>query len=367
MQNESVALYCKENGSDKVYQLALEQSNGGFVVNFAYGRRGSSLQTGTKTQAPVEFGKAKKIYDKLITEKTAKGYAVGENGAAYQSAQNGDKKDSGIRCQLLNPIEESEVSHYIADTAFWAQEKKNGERRLVRKVGDTVEGINKKGLLVDLPKAVVTSVLAITGDFVMDGEQIGEKVYVFDLLSIGGNDLKGESFAVRYLNLESLLRISKRNAVLLVPAATDAKEKTTLYALLQKEEKEGIVFKDSNAPYKSGRPNSGGTQVKFKFYDTLSAVVKKVNDKRSVAVVLLNDSGEFVDAGNVAVPPNAEIPAEGSVVEIRYLYALRESGILQQPTLLVNPTTRKAVRDDVSKEECKTAQLKYFVPEEDAA
>ena len=83
MTRESVTLYFRSGSSDKTYQAAIEEKNGGFVVNFAYGRRGATLQTGAKTAAPVPFEKAKKIYDKLIAEKTGKGYTPGPDGTPY--------------------------------------------------------------------------------------------------------------------------------------------------------------------------------------------------------------------------------------------------------------------------------------------
>ena len=68
---ESVTLYYREGSSDKVYQCAIEPSGDLFVVNFAYGRRGATLQTGTKTSSPVDYEMAKGIYDKVVGEKTA--------------------------------------------------------------------------------------------------------------------------------------------------------------------------------------------------------------------------------------------------------------------------------------------------------
>ena len=66
---ESVTLYFREGSSDKVYQISLEPAGDGYVVNFAYGRRGSTLSTGTKTHHPVPFDEAKSIYDRLVREK----------------------------------------------------------------------------------------------------------------------------------------------------------------------------------------------------------------------------------------------------------------------------------------------------------
>ncbi len=45
-----------------------------YVVNFQYGRCGSVLKRGTKTEAPVSLEEAESIYDSVVKEKTAKGY-----------------------------------------------------------------------------------------------------------------------------------------------------------------------------------------------------------------------------------------------------------------------------------------------------
>jgi bifunctional non-homologous end joining protein LigD len=83
-QNPSTTLYYKDGNSDKVYSVAVVPSGNGFVVNFAFGRRGTTLQTGTKTASAGDFDAAQKIYDKLIREKTAKGYTPGEDGTPYR-------------------------------------------------------------------------------------------------------------------------------------------------------------------------------------------------------------------------------------------------------------------------------------------
>jgi len=50
---QSISLYYREGGSDKVYHVQLREVGGGYVVNFQYGRRRSTLQTGNKTSTPV--------------------------------------------------------------------------------------------------------------------------------------------------------------------------------------------------------------------------------------------------------------------------------------------------------------------------
>ncbi len=77
LQAEHITLYYREGSSDKVYQATLEPVGELFAVNFAFGRRGSTLNTGTKTLSPVDYETAKRIYDKLVREKMAKGYTQG--------------------------------------------------------------------------------------------------------------------------------------------------------------------------------------------------------------------------------------------------------------------------------------------------
>src|ERR1041384_8228598 len=121
-ENNQISLYYKEGSSDKIYQVQIEEKDAGFVVNFAYGRRGSTLNTGTKTSSPVPYDQAKRIFDKLVKEKQAKGYTVGENGTPYQHT-NKEQQVSGLHPQLLNPIEEQDVRSYITHPEYWAQEK----------------------------------------------------------------------------------------------------------------------------------------------------------------------------------------------------------------------------------------------------
>ena len=111
------------------------------------------------------------------------------------------------------------------------------------------------------------------------------------------------------------------------------------------------MFKRLDAPYIPGKPNQGGPQLKFKFVATLSTVVAKINARRSVEVSLFQGRS-LVSCGNVTIPANHEIPLVGAVVEVRYLYAYKESLALYQP-LYLGP------RDDVAPGECLVSQLKF--------
>ena len=347
---ERVALYYREGSSDKVYQAAIEPAGNRFVVNFAYGRRGATLTTGTKTSSPVDYPAAKKIYAKLVGEKKAKGYTEGANGTPYQHA---DKQASGILPQLLNPVEEAEVELLLRDDNYCAQEKFDGRHLLVRKQDDDIEGINKNGFVVGLPQTVANELRSVAGSFIPDGESIGDDYHAFDLLEYNGENLRVLPYRIRLARLIDLLLLTRSDFkhVRLVATAFSTRQKTELYQRLRCENREGIVFKRLDAPYVPGRPNSGGPQLKFKFVATLSAVVTKINVQRSVELGLFNGRS-LVSCGNVTIPANHEIPTVGTVVDARYLYAAKESGVLYQPVYL-------GPRDDVDPGECLVSQLKF--------
>jgi len=72
---EQRKLFFIEGKSDKVYEIDLcELSPTEYLVNFRYGRRGSTLKEGTKTPAAVSREKAEAIFSDLENEKRKKGY-----------------------------------------------------------------------------------------------------------------------------------------------------------------------------------------------------------------------------------------------------------------------------------------------------
>lgn len=358
MNKESISLFFSEGSSDKEYHAQIVPQGDGFVVNFQYGRRGSSLQSGTKTAVPVPYDKAKKVYDKLVQEKTSKGYTTGETGAAFQSSDK-EARVSGFLPQLLNPIEESETSRFLRDRSYCAQQKMDGERRMVRKSGETVTGVNRKGLVVPLPMTLVEVILSPNRpwfqlDFLLDGELIGDTFYVFDTLEYAGNNIKSRPYRERFAVTSSLVEILGHEQIILVRHAhADAPEdKQAMFNEVKAANLEGVVFKDVNAAYSAGRPASGGSQLKYKFVESCSCIVEKVNDgKRSVALSLLDKDGKAVSVGSVTIPANYDVPNAGAIVEVRYLYAYL-GGSLFQPVY-------RGERNDIDAAACAVDQLKY--------
>jgi bifunctional non-homologous end joining protein LigD len=350
---QSASLHFREGNSDKEYHAAIEPEGEGYIVTFSYGRRGTTLTTGTKTTHAVSIHEATKIFDKLIASKLAKGYqyssaSVGQEKPYQQSVDDG--RDSGIRCQLLNAVDESELSRLLNNTTHCLQEKHDGRRLMVRKQGDTITGINRRGLIVAIPDAIREAVEHIPFDVLIDGEAVGETLHAFDLLEVKGVCLRKRRYIDRFTSLMMIIPPG-HDTLRWVCTSVDPNDKMETYEELRSTNREGVVFKDMDARYNPGRPNSGGPQLKFKFVESASFVVTGINTKRSVTLGLY-DGEKLVNAGNVSIPPNHAIPHVGNVVEARYLYAYRESGSIYQPVYLGR-------RDDILPTDCVIEQLKY--------
>jgi bifunctional non-homologous end joining protein LigD len=356
-QSKSITLYFHEGSSDKVYQAGIEPKGAGFVVNFAFGRRGTTLQTGTKTAKPVDYEAAVKVYDKLVREKMAKGYTPGEDGTPYQGTPR-EASATGIFPQLLNAIDEEQAMQLAADDDWWMQEKFDGKRILIHKDGDQVTGINRKGLAVALPQSIAQQARAISGQqWLMDGEAVGDAYFAFDLLEQAGTDLRNEPYSRRLDALSDIVAPGSKDAIRVRGTATSTSQKREMMAALRRIKAEGVVFKRHAAPFTPGRPASGGDQLKLKFTATASCIVAKVNGtKRSVALALL-DGRKQVAVGSVTIPANQQIPKAGDVLEVRYLYAFA-GGSLFQPVCL-------GQRDDLEASACTLGQLKYKAAGED--
>ena len=223
------------------------------------------------------------------------------------------------------------------------QEKFDGRRALIRLLDGEVAGINRSGLVVALPEAIAQAVAgAGVTSLLLDGELLGDGFVAFDLLELDGTNLRERTYELRLALLTSLSGLFGAD-IRLVETAITAKDKRKLCNSLLADGREGLVFKDINALYVAGRPASGGSQRKYKFYATASVGL------------CLYSNNKLVAAGNVTIPPNAAVPHSGAVVEIRYLYAFPESGVVYQPVFLQE-------RDDILPEVCVVGQLKFKTP-----
>ena len=351
-QLPSAKLFFKEGSSDKVYEAVVEAVEGGYLVNFAFGRRGAKLQTGTKTTTPVDLKEATLIFEKLIKEKTNKGYTPDEEGTPFISSKD-ESKVSGYLPQLLNAIEKDEVDYYLKDDQWLSQEKHDGQRILMEVKDGNARAINRRGLYVEADQAISREALILSQGHpvVLDGEMVGGTYFVFDIL-IDDQDLRSLPYFQRYARLQKLFGTVSEDlrSLRLVDSAYTTAQKESMLEELIKKNAEGIVLK-RNAPYQAGRPNTYGDQLKYKFNVSASVFVTGINTQRSVSIAVLK-ADQVIPVGNVTILPNMTMPVLDDVLEVKYLYAMKETNALFQPVCL-------GLRKDISKDECTIDQLKY--------
>lgn len=351
--SRSSFLYFTGQGSDKVYQVHLRPKDDGWVVDYGNGRRGGTLSTGTKTSSPVAYEAALKIYDKVVKEKTSKGYTPDQSGALYTSTDLAGRM-SGELPQLPTLILEEQAARYFDDPGWGLQEKADGENRILLIEGGAVRGTNRRGLFVDIPQAWVGAAGAQAGRTVIAGEHVGDAFMAFDLLELHGQDLRDAPFIERFGHLGKVAGTVPWMTVLELELSAEGKRRRA--AELLASHREGYVLKALDAPFSAGRSS---TSLKFKFNQSATCEVIRVNAQRSVAVGLRDEAGAMVDLGNVTVPPNEALPAVGALVEVRYLYRYA-GGKFEQPVYKgqrPDMTTADAVLSQVTRIKDRSAAL----------
>jgi bifunctional non-homologous end joining protein LigD len=360
--NESISLRFKQGSADKVYNVALVERDEGFVVNFAYGRYGKSLKHGTKTAEPIPYDRAKLAYDKLVKSKTAKGYTPEGSGEPFTAPQI-DEERTDLYPQLLNEVTRKDLVDVIrrfGGHVAW-QFKWDGERRIVKLTDDEVFGTNRRALKVPLDPKIQEDVEALReyypGGFIIDCEDMGDRLVIFDILSVSGYDVTHDPFSqrVQYLReMEGYLYDAELDHLEIdIPrwcSHPEDLERNIDFA--ESEGHEGVVLRDVRAGYARGKPNSWGPCLKIKFWESITCKVRSLHDtKRSCRLSLMNEHGLFVDVGNCTVPTNYEMPSPGDLVEVKYMYAYRD-GSIYQPQY-------KGVRTDLEPSAATMSQLKY--------
>src|SRR5208337_3962964 len=279
---DATSLYYKEGTHDKEYHLSiLGDEEKGFQVQYRFGKRGAKLAVKFKNPVPVDFAAANVFYDGTPTEKLKGGYTYGQSGTPYEGTE-GQGKVSGLRPMLLGEIDEEQALKLINDDDWVLQEKKNGVRQMVKKSKKSLEGINKKGLITSLPTTTADDIRAACGeaDAVLDGELVGEVLWLFDLLSMGIHAFADKPYRARLDGIQEWLFYDTADFKYfkMVPTAVGKSSKKALFAALKKENAEGVVFKRLDAPYQAGRSDAA---QKYKFYATATVRVRCLNNKNS--------------------------------------------------------------------------------------
>ena len=344
--NESITLFSTLNGADKEYRIQLTAKDDGFILTGYNGRRGGTMTPQPKIAVPVPYAEAKADYDALLKKQLKKGYQPGNAGANY-TAPIEQGIPTGVSLHLLTQAPESDVDRFINDDAWCAQQKWDGERRpLIRR--DTVFGGNKNCFRVALTVDLAKALSALPYATVLDSEQVGDRVYVFDAIEASGQCLRDIPLINRLEIMKRLVgKLGAQACVLAVETAIGTKAKRALYERLKATRQEGIVFKKLVSGYRSGYNDD---QIKMPFFESCTVqVVAHHKTKRSISVQGFDKDGLPDPLGWITVPSNYPMPPVGALVDTEYLYRVKA---------LVR-TIYRGIRTDQTLASCSTVNLKY--------
>lgn len=351
----SAFLYSDHNGANKVYNAFLVEVEGGFMVTYQNGAKGSTLTAGKKTKAPVDLAAAQKVFEKLVKEKkngSSHYRDIDANPDAYVAPVDG-KVPTGLNLMFPSAIkEEADVETYLKSPLYVMQEKFDGEHFAnTDKDGDLV-GSNKLGFERGVPNDL-KSALEASLDSHLNGELIGSKLYVFDILQFNGKDMLSTRYDDRILSMEKAVAQIANPLVVAVQTYRTEQEKREAFAAIKARGGEGVIFKRIDASYVPGK---GKETLKYKFTESATLVVLSITQgKASVRVAGYDAKGTLVPMGNVTIPSNHAMPAVDSIVEVEYLYAYSGTHKLAQPVY-------KGLRNDQDLSSCVLSQLKYKTP-----
>jgi bifunctional non-homologous end joining protein LigD len=362
---KSIELFFQEGTSDKVYHAQIVEDGGAYTVHCQWGRRGLSLQQGSKA-VRVPLAKAQQKFDSLVREKTNKGYqqitsdvqpaaVAPPEGQGSGSKVTGKRAKVGIAAQLQQPIDDdSELARFLANDDVIAQQKLDGQRVLVHmQDGAELLVTNRDGQKTQVDMRHFAGLEYLPQGTILDGELLDDAYWAFDVLSFAGDDVRDRGYLERWEVLDDEVEPALTGDVRILPVAVGRKAKQKLHDKLRAASAEGLIFKEREAPYTSGR---SAAQRKYKFLKSADVVI--LENAGNAYLMAVYDGKKLFEVGKVfAGTTNASRKSldaalargERPVCEVRYLYATDDHQLYQP--VFVNARTDKAAK------ECMRAQL----------
>jgi len=359
---DQTLMFCPTNAGGKEYLAQLvDNCDGTYTAQASFGPKGNLRSVAIQARS-VSFEVAEIAYKKVIKSKQngSSIYTIMSQTTPTESLIASPVKEVTARyaAQLLNSIDgEDEALSLYATGRFVMQQKMDGDRMSILLKNKQITTYNRKGQERGCPEVLKQALTSIEldGELFIDGEIVGDVFYAFDLLYCGNASCASLGYKKRFDLLKDMAfaygLCSKNFKIVLSTFPSQLFLGKAFLTNIKNFNGEGIVLKELDAPYMSGRPNSGGSQLKYKFMESSTCIVTQVNNQRSVGLALLGQLGVELSVGNVSVPANQQIPKVGDLVEVRYLYKFEGNGSLFQPVLL-------GIREDLDRSDCTLVQVR---------
>jgi len=177
-------------GSDKVYRVSMHRTDGGFLVNGANGKRGSTLKTRPQTDSPVCLEKAEALYAKLVNEKKHHRdtpYVEGPDMGDYDPSPTDPGGTAAVAVdaivteaiapQLLTSVEDhEEAARLIGDDGMAVQKKHDGKRIVLVAERSGIFPYNRTKSVCGVAPNLIEEAKKLRekiGNFIFDGESVG--------------------------------------------------------------------------------------------------------------------------------------------------------------------------------------------------
>lgn len=258
----------------------------------------------------------------------------------------------------------NDVEQFINDPKYFFQQKVDGIRgQLVIEPGKKPWFRNRSGdqLVNASANAVADPILAKLGStlpaggpsYVIDGELLDGKWYVFDMAVIGSEKFPWEQRMAIAEEWVKQLRAAGITNVEALPTARTANEKAKLWEAIQTGGGEGVMMKRRDSPYNFGGRVSH--TLKAKVRSTADVVVMAKGEKgKESATVGVYVGGKLTRVANVSLigKEKTEPVNVGDVIEVAYLWANPSNNNLQQAAM-------EKKRPDKKPEEATAEQLRF--------
>lgn len=259
----------------------------------------------------------------------------------------------GMRYQSA---EVTDITRFINDP-LWTMEQKADGIRCIVDIGmtGTVRFLSHTGAPlksgVRHHAAIAAAVQGLTG-VTLDGELLDNgHLWLFDLLTAAGNDIRGLAQFQRRAMLDVIGAHLEGTVVHVLPQAVTAVEKANMWADVLAANAEGVVVKRAAATYATGKARTGDV-LKVKVTRTIDVVVigRNTDGHLNARLGLYDEAGRLVEVGACSMIGKADAQP-GDVIEVTFLYVVDPANPALYQCRMMRP------RPDKTAVECELWQI----------
>lgn len=264
-----------------------------------------------------------------------------------------------MKPMLAETADDRRAGVLLTNDEWIATQKVDGHRVLVTIEDGKVTCLNRQGK----PKTTMITPQMISefsrfhiGEWVFDGELVDGVFWLFDMPIAGNHVSPTDPLAWRLDVLDNLYGqvLADSKVVRLLPRAEGTADKQALADRVRTNGGEGVMFKNLNGKYDSGRRSRH--LLKWKYVKDADCVVTRtgVDGKDNLELSVMKDGSPVAVGMCTALAGDGYKVRQGDVVAVRY--AMWSGSRMIQPTL-------PRLRDDKEPHECTIDQFPTYSKE----